>query len=65
MALRPNPEMQQRLGRLEFLAKQAVEGFITGLHKSQMHGFSVEFAQHTLYNSGESTRNIGWKLYSR
>jgi uncharacterized protein (DUF58 family) len=65
MALRPNPEMQQRLGRLEFLAKKAVEGFITGLHKSPFHGFSVEFAVHRIYNPGESTRHIDWKLYAR
>lgn len=65
MALRPNPEMQQRLGRLEFLAKQAVEGFITGLHKSPFHGFSVEFAEHRIYNPGESTRHIDWKLFAR
>jgi uncharacterized protein (DUF58 family) len=55
----------QRFGRLEFLAKQAVEGFITGLHKSPYHGFSVEFAEHRAYNSGESTRHIDWKLYGR
>lgn len=55
----------QQIGRLEFLAKQAVEGFITGLHKSPFHGFSVEFAEHRLYNSGESTRHIDWKLYAR
>ncbi len=42
-----------------------VEGFITGLHKSPYHGFSVEFAEHRLYNSGESTRNIDWKVYAR
>ena len=42
-------------GNLDFLAKQMVEGFITGLHKSPFHGFSVEFAEHRLYNSGEST----------
>ena len=65
MALRSNPEMQQRLGRLEFLAKQAVEGFITGLHKSPFHGFSVEFAEHRIHNPGESTRHIDWKLYAR
>lgn len=57
--------MQQRLGRLEFLAKQAVEGFITGMHKSPFHGFSVEFAEHRLYNPGESTKHIDWKLYAR
>jgi uncharacterized protein (DUF58 family) len=55
----------QTFGRLELLAKQAVEGFITGLHKSPYHGFSVEFAEHRLYNTGESTRHIDWKLYAR
>lgn len=50
---------------LEFLAKKVVEGFITGLHKSPFHGFSVEFAEHRLYNTGESTRHIDWKLYGR
>lgn len=52
-------------GNLELLAKQVVEGFITGLHKSPFHGFSVEFAEHRLYNKGESTRHIDWKLYAR
>ena len=50
---------------LELLAKKVVEGFITGLHKSPFHGFSVEFAEHRLYNTGESTRHIDWKLYAR
>jgi uncharacterized protein (DUF58 family) len=54
-----------RTGNLEFLSKQVVEGFITGLHKSPFHGFSVEFAEHRLYNTGESTRHIDWKLYAR
>jgi len=52
-------------GNIELLAKQVVEGFITGLHKSPFHGFSVEFAEHRLYNKGESTRHIDWKLYGR
>lgn len=52
-------------GNLEILARQVVEGFITGLHKSPFHGFSVEFAEHRLYNKGESTRHIDWKLYAR
>ncbi|MDP4281542.1 MAG: DUF58 domain-containing protein [Bacteroidota bacterium] len=52
-------------GSLEFLARQVVEGFITGLHKSPFHGFSVEFAEHRQYNTGESVRNIDWKLYGR
>lgn len=50
---------------LEIVAKLVVEGFITGLHKSPFHGFSVEFAEHRIYNSGESTRNIDWKLYGK
>ena len=54
-----------QFGNLEVLAKQVVEGFITGLHKSPFHGFSVEFAEHRLYNPGESTRNIDWRLYGR
>jgi len=54
-----------KFGNLEFLAKQVVEGFITGLHKSPNHGFSVEFAEHRIYNKGESTRYIDWKLYAR
>lgn len=52
-------------GNLDILAKQVVEGFITGLHKSPFHGFSVEFAEHRLYNKGESTRHIDWKLYGK
>jgi len=50
---------------LELLARQVVEGFITGLHKSPFHGFSVEFSEHRIYNPGESVRNIDWKLYAR
>ena len=50
---------------LEHLAKQVVEGFIIGLHKSPYHGFSVEFAEHRLYNSGEGTRHIDWKVFAR
>lgn len=50
---------------LELLARQVVEGFITGLHKSPFHGFSVEFAEHRLYNIGDNVKNIDWKLYAR
>jgi uncharacterized protein (DUF58 family) len=53
------------LNNLELLASQVVEGFITGMHKSPFHGFSVEFAEHRLYNKGESTRHIDWKLYAK
>jgi uncharacterized protein (DUF58 family) len=55
----------RELDNLELLAKQVVEGFITGLHKSPYHGFSVEFAEHRLYNAGESIRNMDWKVYAR
>jgi uncharacterized protein (DUF58 family) len=50
---------------IPFVAQKIVEGFITGLHKSPFHGFSVEFAEHRIYNPGESTRFIDWKLYAR
>lgn len=60
-----NPQPLQPFTHLELIAKQVVEGFITGLHKSPFHGFSVEFAEHRLYNKGESTRHIDWKLYGR
>lgn len=50
---------------LELLAKQVVEGFITGLHKSPFHGFSVEFAEHRLYNNGDSVKSIDWKLFAK
>src|SRR6056297_3294940 len=53
------------LNNLDLLAKQVVEGFIIGLHKSPFHGFSVEFAEHRIYNQGESTKNIDWKVYAR
>lgn len=60
-----DPNRLQQFGSLDFIAKQVVEGFIVGLHKSPFHGFSVEFAEHRLYNSGESTKHIDWKLYGR
>lgn len=53
------------LQNLELLARQVVEGFLIGLHKSPFHGFSVEFAEHRLYNPGESTRHIDWKVLAR
>ncbi len=50
---------------LELLAMQVVEGFISGLHKSPFHGFSAEFAEHKIYNAGESTKHIDWKLFAK
>ncbi len=55
----------EQFDNLEWVAGQVVEGFITGMHRSPYHGFSVEFAEHRLYNSGESTKHIDWKLYAR
>jgi uncharacterized protein (DUF58 family) len=50
---------------LELLANQIVEGFISGMHKSPFHGFSAEFAEHKVYNVGESTKHIDWKLFAK
>ena len=65
MSLSIDRDRLQQFNSLEFLARQVVEGFITGLHKSPFHGFSVEFAEHRLYNPGEATRFIDWKLFAR
>lgn len=50
---------------MDLFAKQVVEGFIIGLHKSPFHGFSVAFAEHRIYNQGDTTKNIDWKVYAR
>ena len=64
MAFFDNYDLKQ-IEDLDLFAKQVVEGFIIGLHKSPFHGFSVEFAEHRLFNQGESPRNIDWKVYAR
>ncbi len=56
---------QPLIDNLELLARQVVEGFILGLHKSPFHGFSVEFAEHRLYNPGDPMRHIDWRVYGR
>ncbi|WP_149304225.1 DUF58 domain-containing protein [Pareuzebyella sediminis] len=64
-------DLQSELNRaslfknLELLANQVVEGFISGIHKSPFHGFSAEFAEHKIYNAGESTKHIDWKLFAK
>ena len=50
---------------IEMLARQVVEGFVSGMHKSPFHGFSAEFAEHKIYNPGESTKHIDWKLFAK
>nr|WP_319997993.1 DUF58 domain-containing protein [uncultured Draconibacterium sp.] len=58
-------EQFHRFDNLGLVAHEVVEGFITGLHRSPFHGFSVEFAEHRLYNQGESTKHVDWKLFAR
>lgn len=58
-------EEVQHYANLEILARKAKEGFITGIHSSPFHGFSVEFAEHRPYNAGESIRYLDWKLLAR
>ena len=66
MAVSPLSITPQALfDNLELLARQAVEGFIIGLHKSPFHGFSVEFAEHRLYNPGDPLRHVDWRVYGR
>lgn len=60
-----NPEFVSRLGNIDIKARLIVEGFITGLHKSPYHGFSVEFAEHRPYNPGQPLKSIDWKVYAK
>jgi uncharacterized protein (DUF58 family) len=65
MKIESQIEKISRFQHLELLANQVVEGFISGMHKSPFHGFSAEFAEHKLYNVGESTKHIDWKLFAK
>ena len=65
MDLRSELDRASLFQNLELLAQQVVEGFISGIHKSPFHGFSAEFAEHKIYNSGESTKHIDWKLFAK
>lgn len=56
---------QSLIEQLELIARQVVEGFIIGLHKSPFHGFSVEFAEHRIYNPGDAMRHIDWRVYGK
>lgn len=60
-----DPVVVSKLKNIEIKARLIVEGFITGFHKSPYHGFSVEFAEHRPYNSGESLKNVDWKVYGK
>ena len=59
------PEIVAKLANMELVARLVVEGFITGLHKSPYHGFSVEFAEHRQYMPGDEVRHIDWKIYGK
>ncbi|MFC1746724.1 DUF58 domain-containing protein [Candidatus Neomarinimicrobiota bacterium] len=60
-----NPEIVSRLDNLSLRARLVVEGFIVGLHRSPYHGFSVEFAEHRAYGSGDEIRHVDWKLFGK
>lgn len=65
MNIESQKEIISGFKHLELLANQVVEGFISGMHKSPFHGFSAEFAEHKVYNKGESTKHIDWKLFAK
>jgi uncharacterized protein (DUF58 family) len=65
MKIEEQKELVSGFKHLELLANQVVEGFISGMHKSPFHGFSAEFAEHKIYNIGESTKHIDWKLFAK
>jgi uncharacterized protein (DUF58 family) len=60
-----DPETVSRLSRLDLIARLVVEGFITGLHRSPYHGFSVEFSEHRPYMPGDPLRDLDWKAYAK
>jgi uncharacterized protein (DUF58 family) len=59
------PETVSRLSRMDLVARLVVEGFITGLHRSPYHGFSVEFSEHRPYMPGDDLKHIDWKVWGR
>jgi uncharacterized protein (DUF58 family) len=61
----PDPNVLARIDRLELEARQVVEGYLSGRHRSPRHGFAVEFAQHREYAPGDDVRHIDWKVYGR
>src|SRR4029079_2410314 len=60
-----DPEVLTKISRLELRARLVVEGYISGMHKSPYHGFSVEFAAHREYVPGDDIRHIDWRLFAR
>ena len=60
-----DPTVVSRLSRLDLVARLVVEGFITGLHQSPYHGFSVEFSDYRQYMPGDALRDLDWKVYGK
>ena len=60
-----DPESLARIGSLELVAREVVEGFVSGRHRSPYHGFSVEYADHRSYSPGDELRALDWKLLAR
>ena len=65
MSFQNDYQNKTQFSNFELLAQSIVDGFISGMHKSPFHGFSAEFAEHKIYNNGESTRHIDWKLFAK
>src|SRR5438552_18271636 len=64
-ALQFDPTSLAKYGRLALIARDAVEGFLSGVHKSPYKGFSVEFAEHRQYYPGDEIRHIDWRAYGK
>jgi len=60
-----DPKVLTKIKRLDLQARLVVEGFISGMHRSPFHGFSVEFAEHRKYVPGDDIRHIDWKVWGR
>lgn len=60
-----DPEAMAKIGRMELLARQRVEGFISGRHQSPFRGYSVEFAQHREYTPGDDLHDLDWRVFAR
>ena len=59
------PEVIRQVARLDLRAKFIIEGFLTGLHASPFHGFSVEFSEHRKYTPGEDVKDLDWSVYAK
>ena len=60
-----DPQVLSRISNLQLVAKTVVEGFLTGLHRSPYHGFSLDFAEYREYSPGDDIRHVDWKVYGR